>query len=121
MCVGMACKEAVPIAGPCLEELDQWCAAVKPGEGRLAKCITDQLADESKPGYAGTKTSEPCKKALTSFKIERSDNINRDLPLAKACKTDADKLCAGNFEVGQQIHSAYFFTTHSSFSTAHCT
>nr|QOL01068.1 putative extracellular protein CSOL_002 [Pseudococcomyxa simplex] len=88
----------ISTTGPCQEELDQWCAAVKPGEGRLAKCITDQLADESKPGYAGTKTGEKCKKALDDFKIERSDNINRDLPLAKACKADAEKLCAGNFE-----------------------
>lgn len=90
----------MPLSGPCQEELDQWCAAVKPGEGRLAKCITDQLADEAKPGYAGTKTSETCKTALSTFKIERSDNINRDLPLAKACKADAEKLCAGKFEVG---------------------
>ena len=90
----------MPLSGPCQEELDQWCAAVKPGEGRLAKCMTDQLADEAKSGYAGTKTSEACKKALSAFKIERSDNINRDLPLAKACKADAEKLCAGKFEVG---------------------
>jgi Golgi apparatus protein 1 len=79
--------------------LDQWCGAVKPGEGRLAKCITDQLAEAAKPGYSGIKVSDKCKKALTDFKVERAENINRDLPLAKACKSDAEKLCADKHEV----------------------
>ncbi len=72
---------------------------MKPGEGRLAKCITEQLAEEATPTYSGPKVGDKCKKALTEFKIERADNINRDLPLAKACKADADKLCADKFEV----------------------
>lgn len=79
--------------------MDQWCAAVKPGEGRLAKCITDQLADEATPSYSGSKVGDKCKKALTEFKIQRAENINRDLPLAKACKADAEKLCADKYEV----------------------
>lgn len=87
------------MSGPCQEELDEWCAAVKPGEGRLAKCMTDQLAAEAKAGYTGTRTADKCKKALSDFKIERSENINRDLPLAKACKADAERLCADKFEV----------------------
>ena len=62
----------------------------------------DQLADEAKPGYKGTKTSAACGAELSRFKIGRSENINADLPLAKACKADADKLCANKYDVRAQ-------------------
>ncbi|KAK9821811.1 hypothetical protein WJX81_008502 [Elliptochloris bilobata] len=84
----------ISTTGDCQEELDQWCGAVKPGEGRLARCMTDQLSEEAKDGYSGPKTSERCKKTLSSFRIDRAGNINSDLPLARACKADAEKLCA---------------------------
>ena len=67
---------------------------MKPGEGRLARCMTDQMAEEAKGGYSGPRTSERCQKALSAFRIERAGNINSDLPLARACKADAEKLCA---------------------------
>ena len=91
------------LAGACQDELDKWCAAVKPGEGRLAKCLGDELAVEGQAGSKGTKISEACKKEVISFKIQRSNNINMDLPLAKACKADADKFCANKYEVGCAI------------------
>lgn len=56
--------------------------------------MTDQLAEEAKDGYRGPKTSDRCKKALSAFRINRATNINSDLPLARACKADAEKLCA---------------------------
>ena len=87
-------------AGPCQEELDQWCAAVKPGEGRLANCLGGELAVEGQAGHKGAKISDACKKELTGFKIDRSTNINMDIPLAKACKADAEKHCANKYEVG---------------------
>ena len=87
-------------AGPCQEELDQWCAAVKPGEGRLANCLGGELSVEGQAGHKGAKISDACKKELTSFKIDRSTNINMDIPLAKACKADAEKHCANKYEVG---------------------
>ena len=86
--------------GPCQEELDQWCAAVKPGEGRLANCLGGELSVEGQAGHKGAKISDACKKDLTSFKIQRSANINMDIPLAKACKADAEKHCANKYEVG---------------------
>jgi hypothetical protein len=86
-------------SGACQTELDQWCGNVKPGEGRLAKCMADELADEAKPGYKGTKASAACAVELERFRIARSQNINADLPLAKACKADADKLCATKYDV----------------------
>ena len=89
--------------GECSKELEQWCSSVKPGEGRLAKCMTDQLADEAKPGYKNAKSSTECAAELAAFKVDRADNINRDIPLAVACKSDAEKLCADKYEVGRQI------------------
>jgi len=96
-----ACADIVAMcrAGSCQDELDKWCAAVKPGEGRLAKCLGDELAVEGQAGHKGVKISEGCKKELMSFKIQRSTNINMDLPLAKACKSDAEKFCASKYEV----------------------
>lgn len=52
--------------------MDASCFEVKPGEGRLAKCLTQQLAEELKPKFEGTKTSEACKKELDKFLIVRS-------------------------------------------------
>ena len=87
-------------AGPCQEELDQWCAAVKPGEGRLANCLAGELSVEGQAEHKGAKMSDACKKDLTTFKLQRSTNINMDIPLAKACKVDAEKHCANKYEVG---------------------
>jgi hypothetical protein len=87
------------MTGPCQDELDKWCAAVKPGEGRLAKCLGGELSVEGQAGHKGARISAACKQELTSFRIQRSTNINMDLPLAKACKADAEKFCANNFEV----------------------
>lgn len=98
-CVSARSLHACARAGECQTELDQWCATVKPGEARLAKCMSDQLAAEAKADYKGSKTSAACSKEVAGFKIARSRNINADLPLAKACKADADKLCATKYDV----------------------
>ena len=52
--------------------MDQFCFEVKPGEGRLAKCIVEQLAEQEKPGYAETKISETCKATLDKFVVDRA-------------------------------------------------
>ena len=79
---------------------------MKPGEGRLAKCLGDELAVEGQAGHKGVKVSEGCKKELMSFKIQRSTNINMDLPLAKACKSDAEKFCANKYEVSRNCSTS---------------
>ena len=56
-------------AGACSKELEQWCSSVKPGEGRLAKCMTDQLADEAKPGFKAAKSSAECAAEVAAFKV----------------------------------------------------
>ena len=93
-------------AGDCQTEVDQWCPAVKPGEGRLAKCMADQLAAEARADYKGGRTGKACARELDGFRLGRSRNINADLPLAKACKADADKLCATKYDVRPLPHAA---------------
>ena len=73
------------LAGACNVEVDQFCYEVQPGEGRLAKCLDDQLVEEGKNAYKGAKVTDGCKAELDKFKIERASNINKDVPLAEAC------------------------------------
>jgi hypothetical protein len=40
-------------AGKCPDDLDLICPELKPGEGLLAKCLSDQLAEEVKKDYNG--------------------------------------------------------------------
>ena len=72
-------------AGSCNVEVDQFCYEVQPGEGRLAKCLDDQLVEEGKASYKGAKVTDSCNAELDKFKIERAGNINKDVPLAEAC------------------------------------
>ncbi len=77
----------VDLAGKCTDDLDLICPEVKPWEGRLAKCLSDQLAEEAKKDYKGDNhVSADCKKELDAFLVDRSQNINKGLPLAEACK-----------------------------------
>jgi hypothetical protein len=47
----------------------------------LAACLTKRLAEERKGNIAGRTVSDPCAKHLAEFKVDRSDNINKDVPL----------------------------------------
>eukprot|EP00854_Cymbomonas_tetramitiformis_P013737 gene13737-16236_t len=85
----------VSTTGDCKDDLDTFCKDVTPGEGRLSECLTNQQADDEK-GVAsptGKKLSQPCVEELRDFKMERSTNINLDVMLAEACKSDAAKFC----------------------------
>eukprot|EP00884_Botryococcus_braunii_P022595 jgi/Botrbrau1/9019/Bobra.0148s0119.1 len=85
----------VSVTEGCSDDVDTFCPEVKPGEGRMAKCFGDQLAEEAKKDYNNEKKlSAECKKELDAFLKGRSENINKDLPLAKACLGDVEKLCA---------------------------
>lgn len=36
---------ALRFAGNCVAEIKQFCSDIKPGEGRLANCVSDQIAE----------------------------------------------------------------------------
>lgn len=80
--------------GACAGEIDTFCKDVKPGENRLADCLTKQQDEEAKGNIEGKKLSEDCKTELAEFRADEATNINKNLPLAVACQNDAATLCA---------------------------
>eukprot|EP00242_Pyramimonas_sp_CCMP2087_P000757 CAMPEP_0198232122 /NCGR_PEP_ID=MMETSP1445-20131203/115560_1 /TAXON_ID=36898 /ORGANISM="Pyramimonas sp., Strain CCMP2087" /LENGTH=884 /DNA_ID=CAMNT_0043912773 /DNA_START=630 /DNA_END=3284 /DNA_ORIENTATION=- len=79
--------------GRCASDITHFCAEVKPGEGRLAKCLTTQNDLEEKGNVDGRKMTGECKEEVRNFKIERATNVNFDVVLATSCKADAAKFC----------------------------
>ena len=68
-------------AGACKAEVDQYCFEVKPGEGRLAKCLQEQLVEQQKSENTDTKVTEACKTELDDFLIDRSGGDILDVSL----------------------------------------
>ena len=68
-------------AGACKAEVDQYCFEVKPGEGRLAKCLQEQLVEQQKSENTDTKVTEACKTELDDFLIDRSGRDILDVSL----------------------------------------
>ena len=63
-------------ANPCKEDAEKLCKGVKPGGGRIIKCLKEHEAD----------LSEACK-AMEAKHKERAEEIH------ESCKADVDKLC----------------------------
>eukprot|EP00798_Chlamydomonas_sp_ICE-L_P019976 gene19976-26687_t len=88
-------------AGKCTEEIDLHCEDIDvEGEGALAGCVSDIIAQsENGAGPDGSgdmelpEVSDECRNEVYAFKISRDSNINKNIPLAKACKIDAENLC----------------------------
>lgn len=82
-------------SGNCVVEVKKYCGELTAGEGRLANCLSDQIAEsESVDSEEGTDTiSDSCREDVYQYKILRNTNINLNVPLAKACKIDAEKFC----------------------------
>ena len=68
----------------CKADLQQNCAEVQPGVGRLRACVKEHF----------TVFSEPCKAALLS-----------SVAVVKACKADVQKTCAGVEPGGGRIQA----------------
>ena len=64
--------------GPCSDDLKKFCARVKPGEGRVAKCMADNFRRLT-PGCQATVQAALEKRGA----------------MAKACKAEAQKFCKG--------------------------
>ncbi|KAK9816541.1 hypothetical protein WJX72_001742 [[Myrmecia] bisecta] len=84
----------VATTGNCSGDIRAFCDWREPGESRLADCLTQQMTEEEKGNVDGKKLTEACKQELADFRIDAASNINKDVPLATACKKDAEKLCA---------------------------
>ncbi len=69
----------------CASELETWCAAVTPGEGRLLACL-----------YAhGDKLSGQCDFALYDAAVRLERAISALTYVASECRGDIESLCAG--------------------------
>ncbi|KIY94078.1 hypothetical protein MNEG_13882 [Monoraphidium neglectum] len=100
--------------GACSAEIKLHCLGVDPGEGALADCIGDTMQGmdeedagakaaaegggqgedaQADTGEARSKISAACREEVLGFRIERNSNINKNVPLARACAADAVKHC----------------------------
>ncbi len=88
MAQGMALRHA------CAADLQQLCAGIQPGEGRLRGCVKEHFQT----------FSEPCKQALLS-----------GVAVVRACKEDVRRSCAGVQPGGGRIQACMkeHFTEYS--------
>ena len=78
MAQGTALRQA------CGPEIQQHCAGVQPGEGRLRACVKENFAA----------FSEPCKQAMLS-----------SVAVVRACKADVQRTCPGVQPGGGRIQA----------------
>lgn len=84
----------IDTSGACEEDIQIFCPQVKPGLSHIAECLDNQVADEVDGRSEFTaRVSDGCKDELFQFKVQLSTNINFNVPMAKACKSDAKKFC----------------------------
>jgi Golgi apparatus protein 1 len=83
----------VSATGDCAGDAKALCKDVNSGDGRLAACLTKKVRAQRQGNTVGRKVSAKCVNALAAFKMDRSKMINKDVPLAKACKDDVAKVC----------------------------
>eukprot|EP00959_Pyramimonas_sp_CCMP1952_P105328 2201876-Pyramimonas_sp.AAC.1 len=55
----------------CASEITHFCAEIKPGEGRIIKCLNNQKEQEDKGNVDGRKLTEDCKDEMRNVKIEQ--------------------------------------------------
>eukprot|EP00878_Enallax_costatus_P015261 GHUV01015979.1.p1 GENE.GHUV01015979.1~~GHUV01015979.1.p1 ORF type:complete len:801 (+),score=251.73 GHUV01015979.1:135-2405(+) len=95
--------------GACKPFVTSFCEGVEPGDGQVADCLAEyqrgveaQMDAEDRYGVhvkaeadmtVSGGLSDECNEEVMQFKIQRSTNINRNTPLAKACADDANKYC----------------------------
>jgi len=72
--------------GPCKEDIKKFCAEVKPGEGRIIKCLKEHENE----------LSESCK----THKAVKKEEHNK---FKAACKDDIKKLCKDGKGKGAKI------------------
>lgn len=91
---GSAAAQDLPVRRACGTQIEEHCAGVEFGEGRLRACVKDHFAA----------FSEPCKQALLS-----------SVAVVRVCKEDVQKTCAGVQPGGGRIQACMkdHFTEYS--------
>jgi cysteine rich repeat protein len=89
-----ATAQQAAVRQACRSQIEQYCAGIEPGEGRVRACVTDHFGD----------FSQPCKQALLS-----------SVAVVKACKSDVQRTCAGVPPGGGRIQACMkdHFTEYS--------
>jgi Cysteine rich repeat len=79
-----AMAQQAAVRQACGTEIQQYCAGMRPGDGRLRACVKEHF----------TEFSEPCKQALLSA-----------VTVVKACKADVQRTCPGVQPGGGRIQA----------------
>jgi hypothetical protein len=79
-----AMAQGVAVRQACGPEIQQHCAGVEPGEGRLRACVKEHFAA----------FSEPCKQAMLS-----------SVAVVRACKADVKRTCPDTQPGGGRIQA----------------
>ena len=79
-----AMAQGAAVRQACRPELEQHCAGIEPGEGRLRACVRENF----------TTFSEPCKRAILS-----------SVAVVRACKEDVQRTCPGVQPGGGRIQA----------------
>ncbi|MEW5311456.1 MAG: hypothetical protein WDW38_003170 [Sanguina aurantia] len=88
-------NDDMDLTGNCLPEIALYCKDITAGNGAVSDCLSDQIDEAESPDKpdGDVSVSDACREDVYQYKIARNSNINKNIPLAKACKVDADKLC----------------------------
>ena len=70
--------------GDCASDVKFFCKTVKPGEGRIAACLTNEQDQEENGAVTGRKISPQCAEELRAFKIDRRAPHPAPLPPSRA-------------------------------------
>eukprot|EP00798_Chlamydomonas_sp_ICE-L_P023599 gene23599-9127_t len=92
----------------CQDDIASYCNDTKPGEGALSDCLSDIITESESEGESQLSVTDSCREAVYQFKIERDSNINHNVPLAKACKVDAEKNCNVTWMFGYKAGQVIF-------------
>eukprot|EP00898_Chlorokybus_atmophyticus_P007954 jgi/Chlat1/815/Chrsp104S01269 len=85
----------VYMTGSCERDIQLFCKGIKPGESRLADCLTKQLNIEKKGiDDSANMLSDACKDEVHEFKVEKSKDFAINTKLEAACKEHVVGLCS---------------------------
>ncbi|WIA10935.1 hypothetical protein OEZ85_011100 [Tetradesmus obliquus] len=91
----------IDVQGKCKDFLSSSvCKDLEPGEGAVANCISEGIAAAEVGEESAETVPDECQEDVYQFMITRGKNINANLPLAKACQADAEKLCKNTWVFG---------------------